>query len=210
MAPGAAAAAAAAVVATVLARFAGAATPGSLKAAAAAFANACELMLTTDAPVAGWLRGAPVAARAADRRLAAARGRNNSRVLALARLVLLLREARAVRRRHVLLQWPPTMRPHRHRQIQPRRPRRPRLRGCGHPDRRQPLAQPADLSYREQRLCTTCRMASRRSCWSSRGTHFLPVVRDAHLDTTCKERALWALCGVAYGSRNALERFRAA
>ena len=89
-----------------------------------------------------WLRGAPVAARAADRRLAAARGRNNSRVLALARLVLLLREARAVRRRHVLLQWPPTMRPHRHRQIQPRRPRRPRLRGCGHPDRRQPLAQP--------------------------------------------------------------------
>ena len=159
MAPVAAAAAAAAVVATILARFAGAATPGSLKAAAAAFANACELMLTTDAPVAGWLRGAPVAARAADRRLAAARGRNNSRVLALARLVLLLREARAVRRRHVLLQWPPTMRPHRHRQIQPRRPRRPRLRGCGHPDRRQPLAQPADLSYREQRLCTTCRMA---------------------------------------------------
>ena len=156
-----------------------------------------------------WLRGAPVAARAADRRLAAAR-RRNERVLALARLVLLLREARAVRRRHVLLQWPPTMRPHRRRQIQPRRPPRPRLRGCGHPDRRQPLAQPADLYYREQRLCTTCRMASRRSCWSSRGTQGLPVVRDAHLDTTCKERALWALCGVAYGSRNALERFRAA
>ena len=52
MAPVAAAAAAAAAVATILARFAGAATPGSLKAAAAAFANACELMLTTDAPVA--------------------------------------------------------------------------------------------------------------------------------------------------------------
>ena len=138
-----------------------------------------------------WLRGAPVAARAADRRLAAAR-RRNERVLALARLVLLLREARAVRRRHVLLQWPPTMRPHRRRQIQPRRPPRPRLRGCGHPDRRQPLAQPADLYYREQRLCTTCRMASRRSRWSSRGTQGLPVVRDAHLDTTCKERALWA------------------
>ena len=151
-----------------------------------------------------------MAARAADRRLAAARGRNE-RVLALARLVLLLREATCGS--------PPTRSSataaddeasssstdsaSSSSSSSPARLR-------PHPDRRQPLAQPADLYYREQRLCTTCRMASRRSCWSSRGTQGLPVVRDAHLDTTCKERALWALCGVAYGSRNALERFRAA
>jgi len=44
--PSGAAAAAAAAVATILARFAGAATPGSSKAAAAAFASARGLMLT--------------------------------------------------------------------------------------------------------------------------------------------------------------------